>query len=112
MNEPGDRMRCSVPSCRRRGNVPPGWYTILVATTNPRVQVTVDQELAQALDAVDAHPATKSRLVRDMALRGARAAQEERRWAIDYLGKIAKGEVDYDFDALREVLEMRDEHLR
>lgn len=83
-----------------------------MATTNPRVQVTVDEELGQALDAVDPNPATKSGLIRDLALRGAQAAHEERRWAHEYLMRIAKGEVAYDFDALNEVLELRYEHLR
>jgi hypothetical protein len=82
-----------------------------VATVNPRVQVTLDPELAQALDAVDPHPSTKSRLIRDMALRGARAAEKERRWAHEYLVGVAEGTIDYDFDALDEVLRMRDEHF-
>lgn len=78
-----------------------------MATTNPRVQVTVDDELAAALAEVPAAKhGSRSRLVRDLALRGARAEREDRereQEGIEYLRKIATGEVDFDFDALREV---------
>jgi hypothetical protein len=49
-----------------------------MATTNPRAQVTIDAELAEALRAIDPDPASKSRLIRDLALRGAAAVAEER----------------------------------
>jgi hypothetical protein len=77
-----------------------------VAAVNPRVQVTVDPELGAALRAVEPHPASKSRLIRDLALRGAEAVAEElgqREEAIDFLCKVADGEIPYDFDAAREV---------
>jgi len=82
-----------------------------MATANPRVQVTVDPELGAALSSVDPHPASKSRLIRDLALRGAQAAAEEQRRydeAIETLCKIADGEIPYDFDALGEVLAERE----
>jgi hypothetical protein len=82
-----------------------------VATKNPRVQVTVDPELSEAMAAVEPHPKSRSRLIRDLALRGAQAAAEERRRhdeAIEFLCKVADGEIDYDFDALAEVLEERE----
>lgn len=84
-----------------------------MSTTNPRVQVTVDPELAEALAAVEPRPSSKSRLMRDMALRGARAAQDERRRseeAQEYLLKVARGEVDLDLDAARELHEARGQH--
>ncbi len=77
-----------------------------MATANPRVQVTVDPELGEALRAIDPHPASKSRLIRDLALRGAAVAAEERArhgQAIENLLKIARGEIDYDFAAAREI---------
>lgn len=77
-----------------------------MATTSPRVQVTVDAELGEALRAIDPNPASKSRLIRDLALRGAAAAAEEQerhQQAIANLLKIARGDVDYDFDAARGV---------
>ena len=77
-----------------------------MATVNPRVQVTVDPELGEALAAVEPHPASKSRLIRDLALRGARAAEEERgrgEAAIEFFCKVADGEIEYDFEAAREV---------
>lgn len=77
-----------------------------MATANPRVQVTVDPELGEALRAIDPHPASKSRLIRDLALRGAAAANEERarhQRAIEDLLKIARGEIGYDFDSALEI---------
>jgi len=69
-----------------------------------RVQVTVDAELEAAMDAVDPNPRSRSRLIRDLAIRGAAAERDERarrEQAIDYLLSIANGERDYDFDAAR-----------
>lgn len=66
-----------------------------MATKHARVQVTVDPELRDAMAAVDAHPKSRSRLIRDLALRGAEALAEERRRheeAIEMLCKIADGE--------------------
>lgn len=77
-----------------------------MATVNPRVQVTVDPELSEAMAAVEPHPASKSRLIRDLALRGAEAAEEERarqEAAIETLCKIADGEIPYDFETSREI---------
>jgi len=83
-----------------------------MAASNPRVQVTVDRELSEALAAIDPHPASKSRLIRDLALRGAAAAEEERsrqEEAIETLCKIADGEIPYDFEALGEIIRERHE---
>lgn len=79
-------------------------------TDKPRVQVTVDPELAAALDAVDPQPASRSGLIRDLALRGARVEHEERerRWAIDFLQRVAMGEIDYDFAASQAAWEERE----
>lgn len=77
-----------------------------MGTTNPRVQVTVDAELGEALRTIDPHPASKSRLIRDLALRGAAAANEERarhEQAIENLLRIARGEIGFDFGAAREI---------
>jgi hypothetical protein len=43
-----------------------------MASVHPRVQVTVDPELAAAMNSVDAHPRSRSRLIRDLAVRGPR----------------------------------------
>jgi hypothetical protein len=77
-----------------------------MASSHPRVQVTVDPELAAAMDAIDPRPRSRSRLIRELALRGAeaeRAARERRRDALEYLLSIASGDTDYDFDAAREI---------
>lgn len=83
-----------------------------MATKHPRVQVTIDPTLAEAMAAVEPRPKSKSRLIRDLALRGAEVAEEDRRRrqeAKETLLKIVRGEIDYDFDALGEVLKERHE---
>ncbi len=83
-----------------------------MATKYSRVQVTVDPKLAEAMAAVDAQPSSKSRLIRDLALRGAEVVAEERQRreeAKEFFRKVADGEIDYDFDALEEVLKERHE---
>lgn len=85
-----------------------------MATANPRVQVTVDPELGEALAAVDPRPASKSRLIRDLALRGAQEATEERsrrEEAKEFLLKVARGEISYDFEALGEIIRKRHEAI-
>lgn len=85
-----------------------------VATSNPRVQVTVDAELSEALAAVEGRPSSKSRLIRDLALRGARAVADERSRQLEareYLLGVARGEVDLDLGAARALHESRDDGL-
>jgi len=75
------------------------------------VQVTVDSALAKAMAAVDAHPKSKSRLIRDLALRGAEATEDDRRKreeAKRTLLKIARGEIELDFTGAREAWEERE----
>jgi metal-responsive CopG/Arc/MetJ family transcriptional regulator len=77
-----------------------------MASSHPRVQVTVDPELAAAMDGVDPQPRSRSRLIRDLAIRGAEAerdARKRRREALDYLLSITSGDTDYDFDAARAI---------
>lgn len=78
------------------------------------MQVTVDAELAEALASVDPHPASKSRLIRDLALRGAEATRDERQRqdeARDYFLRVARGEVDLDLDAARAAHEAREQSV-
>lgn len=82
-----------------------------MAAKNPRVQVTVDPVLAEAIAQVDPHPKSKSRLIRDLALRGAEVAEEDRRRrkeATKTLLKIARGEIEMDFTGAREAWEERE----
>lgn len=82
-----------------------------MASKYPRVQVTVDSALAKAMAAVDAHPKSKSRLIRDLALRGAEATEDDRRKreeAKRTLLKIARGEIELDFTGAREAWEERE----
>jgi metal-responsive CopG/Arc/MetJ family transcriptional regulator len=75
-------------------------------TPHRRIQVTVDGELAEALDAVDPHPPSRSRLLRDLALRGAAAtrAEHERQAASRaFLLSVVRGETDYDPSAAADV---------
>jgi membrane-bound lytic murein transglycosylase B len=69
-------------------------------TTKPRIQVTLDSELAAALaEFGDVEP--RSRAVRDLALRGAEAIRAERTArndAIEFLRRLDSGEDDrFDF---------------
>ena len=83
-----------------------------MAAKNPRVQVTVDPALEEAMAAVDPYPKSRSRLIRDLALRGAEMASEERQRrekAKAFFHQVANGEIDYDFDALEGVLRERHE---
>jgi membrane-bound lytic murein transglycosylase B len=71
-----------------------------MATTSPRIQVTVDPELAAVLSEFG-DGAPRSRTVRDLAIRGAEALREERQRreeAIEFLRRIDSGEDDrFDF---------------
>ena len=56
------------------------WYTALVATSHPRIQVTEDPELARALRAAAPHlppGLSRSRQVRELAIAGARHIANE-----------------------------------
>jgi len=82
-----------------------------MAAKNPRVQVTVDAALAAAMAEVDPHPKSKSRLIRELALRGAEVAAEDRRRhdeATETLLKIARGEILLDFTGAQEAWEERE----
>lgn len=82
-----------------------------MATKHPRVQVTVDPELRDAMAAVDAHPKSRSRLIRDLALRGAEATQEDRvrrEEAKEFFRKVASGEIDFDLTGAQEAWEERE----
>ncbi|MDQ3433257.1 MAG: hypothetical protein M3481_01000 [Actinomycetota bacterium] len=83
-------------------------------TAHPRVQVTVDPQLAAALDELDPAPASRSRQIRDLALRGAKAQQGDEtrhREAIDGLLRIARGETTYDPASAREAHAQREADL-
>ncbi len=71
-----------------------------MAASKQRIQVTVDDELAAAL-AEFAGSKTRSRAVRDLAVRGAEAIHEEalaREQAIEFLRRLDSGEDDrFDF---------------
>lgn len=82
-----------------------------MASKYPRVQVTVDPALAKAMAAVDAHPKSRSRLIRDLALRGAEVAEEDRQRreeAKEYFLKVARGEIDLDLTGAQEAWEERE----
>jgi hypothetical protein len=79
---------------------------LVIPTRHPRVQVTVDPELAAALEAVDERGRSRSRLLRDLALRGAavaRAERERRQAARAGLLRIVRGETDYDPSSTAEI---------
>ena len=83
-------------------------------TTKPRVQVTIDDELAAALAAVDPAPASRSRLLRDLAMRGADAVRADRSdadEALAHLLAIADGVQPHDIAAVGDVLATRGDRL-
>jgi hypothetical protein len=93
------------------GGVPQERYTFLVPAKSPRVQVTIDPVLAEAMAEIDPDPKSKSRLIRDLALRGAEVAREDRRRrreATETLLKIVRGEIEMDFTGAREAWEERE----
>ncbi len=71
-----------------------------MALTKPRVQVTLDSELAAALTELGGTK-SRSRAVHDLALRGAeavRADQRQREEALEFLRRLDSGEDDrFDF---------------
>jgi hypothetical protein len=82
-----------------------------MATKHPRVQVTIDPTLAEAMAAVEPHPKSRSRLIRDLAMRGAEVAEEDRRRrqeAKETLLKIARGEIELDLTGAQEAWEERE----
>jgi hypothetical protein len=87
-------------SARVGNGVPVARYTARVPPTKPRIQVTLDSELAAAV-AEFGGTGPRSRTVRDLALRGAEAIRAERadkRKALEHLLRIAAGDDDgYDF---------------
>ena len=78
-------------------------YTARVSTS--RVQVTVDPELAAALAEFGGR--SRSRAVRDLAIRGAQALRDDQRRrddAIEFLRRISTGEDDrFDFSVTAEL---------
>src|ERR1035441_792763 len=88
------------PHFRLRDGVPVMRYTADVPPTTPRIQVTLDSELAAAV-AEFGGTGPRSRPVGDLALRGAeaiRAERADRSKARDHLLRIAAGDDDgYDF---------------
>jgi hypothetical protein len=68
--EPSEARHETLLTTREPRASPP---TPVDAVLSPRVQVTVDPEFAAATAAVDPHPGSRSRLMRDLAIRGAEA---------------------------------------
>jgi phage gp36-like protein len=75
------------------------------------VQVTVDPALEEAMAAIDPNPTSKSRLIRDLALRGAEVAEDDRRRreeAKEFFLEVARGEIDLDLTGAQEAWEERE----
>lgn len=80
-------------------------HFLLMPATSPRVQVTVDPELAAAL--AEFGGPSRSRGVRDLTVRGAQALREEqgrRQEALEFLRRLDSGEDDrFDFSESAEL---------
>ena len=64
---------------------------------------------------IDPNPASRSRLIHDLAIRRAEAERDARRRreaAIEHLVSIANGETDYDFDGARDIYAEREASIR
>lgn len=99
---------------RRQGGVPVWWYGLRLGTSQPRVQVTLEPEVGEALAAIESRPRSKSRLIRELTRHGARAVEDERRRreeAQESLARVARGEVGLDLDAAGALHEDRGEQL-
>jgi hypothetical protein len=76
-----------------------------MSSSSSRIQVTVDPELAAALAEFGGR--SRSRAVRDLAVRGAQALRDDRRRreeAIEFLRRIDSGEDDrFDFSVSAEL---------
>ena len=62
----------------------------------------MDPELADAMAGVDPHPRSRARLIRDLALEGARVERDRRRRseeAVELFLKISSGEIELDLAA-------------
>jgi Arc/MetJ family transcription regulator len=79
---------------------PPGWYTEVVPSAKPRIQVTIDKDLAAAVTEFGGEK-SRSRAVHDLALRGADALRTENRRlqeSLEFLRRLDAGEDDrFDF---------------
>jgi hypothetical protein len=98
--------RCAQPDMSViPGGVPAEWYSYVVPAASPRIQVTVDPELDAALS--EFAGTSRSRTVRDLAVRGAEALREETRLRHDaqrLLQRIADGQDDrFDFSVSAEL---------
>ena len=61
--------------------------------------------------AVEPHPKSRSRLIRDLALRGAEVAEEDKRRreeAKEFLRKVVRGEIELDLTGAQEAWEERE----
>jgi len=76
------------------------WYTSGVPSAKPRIQVTLDHELATAVAELG-RGKSSSRAVRDLALRGAvaiRAEEQQLQDALEFLRRLDSGQDDrFDF---------------
>jgi len=88
-----------------------GGTLLSMPAKSPRVQVTVDPALEAAMAEVDPDPKSKSRLIRDLALRGAEVAAEDRRRrmeAKEFFRKVFSGEIELDMTGAWEAWEERE----
>lgn len=92
----------------------PRWYTHELPTGRPRIQVTIDEELADALAQVDPHGRPRSQVIRDLAVRGAHAVAEERDARVSataVLFEVLDGSERFDLGAAAELHAARGERL-
>lgn len=83
-------------------------------TDRPRIQVTVDDELAAALAAHPQAGRSRSQTIRDLALRGAQAIAAEQHAqasATDVLLGVLEGSERFDLEPAAALHAAREQHL-
>jgi hypothetical protein len=83
-------------------------------TSHPRVQVTLDPELARAVDRAGAHiesPHGRAGLIRTLALRGAEEISREVEGATQARARAIEELLAYDFSQLGDIVAKRESNL-
>jgi hypothetical protein len=84
-----------------------------VPTSHPRVQVTVDPELAEAIENAEAHLHARGRagVLRELALRGAKEVSHQANQQADARREAFAVLNAYDFSELSEIVAEREQRL-
>jgi hypothetical protein len=91
------------------------WYTSFVSTVHPRVQLTLDPELARAVDQAGAYLESRrgrAGLIRALALRGAEVVSREGEHESQARAQAITQLLDCDFSRLSDIVAKRESDLQ